>query len=185
MPLRPQLKRCFHCEIVPSEGVILLSERGHFLLRGSAYIQLTPLLDGQHTVNEIIKHLHGQVSAAEVFYALDLLQRHGYVVDATPSVPPEQAAFWDLLNVDTREVVKRLQETTVSVVSFGPIDPAPFHAALALLGVQVSDGGRYGVVLTDDYLREELDAFNKEAFLRDRQWLLVKPVGTEVWVGPL
>src|SRR5262245_28157899 len=123
MPLRPQWKRCFRYEVVPSEGMILLSERGHFLLRGAAYLQLAPLLDGRHTVEELIECLRGQVSAAEIFYALHLLQRDGYVVHAAPSVPSEQAVFWDLLNVDPQDAVKRLQETPVSVVSFGAIDP--------------------------------------------------------------
>ena len=41
------------------------------------------------------------------------------------------------------------------------------------------------VVVTDDYLRAELEDINA-AFLRaGRPWLLVKPVGLELWLGPL
>jgi oxazoline/thiazoline synthase len=185
MSYRPQFKRCFRWALVPSEGVILQSERGPLLLRGLVYFRLAPLLDGQHTVDEIIACLQGQVSAVEVLYALKLLHHRGYVVDVTPSVPSEQAAFWDLLDVDPRDAIKRLQETTVSVVAFGAIDPAPFHATLASLGTQVGDDGQYCVVLTDDYLRDELDAFNQESLAYDRPWLLVKPLGTELWIGPL
>jgi ribosomal protein S12 methylthiotransferase accessory factor len=83
MPQRPQLKHCFHCEVVPSEGVILLSERGDILLRSAIYLQLVPLLDGEHTVHEIVERLRGQSSSAEVFYALDLLQEKGCISDAT------------------------------------------------------------------------------------------------------
>jgi bacteriocin biosynthesis cyclodehydratase domain-containing protein len=185
MLLRPQFKRCFRCEAISSEGVILLSERGRFLLRGTGYLRLAPLLDGQHTINEIIDCLRGQVSAAEVFYALDLLQQHGYVVDAAPSVPSEQAAFWELMGVDPQDAVRRLQETAISVISFGAIDSAPFQPMLASLGCRVSDDGKCWVVFTDDYLHDELDVLNREALARDRPWLLVKPVGTELWVGPL
>jgi ribosomal protein S12 methylthiotransferase accessory factor len=100
-------------------------------------------------------------------------------------MPPEQAAFWDLLDVNPRDATKRLQETTVSVVSFGEIDPAPLHAILASLGVHVSNDGRLCVVLTEDYLCDELDAFNLKALTYGHPWLLVKPVGTELWIGPL
>src|SRR5262249_5018880 len=185
MLFRPQFKRCFRYEVIPSEGVILLSERRRFLLRGAGYLQLAPLLHGQHTIDEIIDRLRGQVPTAEVFYALDLLQQRGYVVDADPSVSSEQAAFWELLDIDPQDAVRRLQETAISVISFGAIDPAPFQPMLASLGCRVGDDGKCWVVFTDDYLYDELGVFNREALARDRPWLLVKPVGTELWVGPL
>lgn len=185
MLLRPHWRDCYRYEIVPSGGVVLLSERQHFLLQGPVYPRLAPLLNGRHTVNEIVERLHGQVSAAEVFYALDLLQQSGYVADATSSPPREQAAFWDLLDINPQDAVSRLWEATVSIVSFGTIDRAPFQAILASLGAQVSDDGRYHVVLTDDYLRSGLDAFNQDSLACDRPWMLVKPVGTELWIGPL
>jgi ribosomal protein S12 methylthiotransferase accessory factor len=80
-------------------------------------------------------------------------------------VPPEQAAFWDLLDVDPRDAVRRLQKAIVSIVSFGIIDPAPFHVTLVSLGAQVGGDGQYCVVLTDDYLHDELDAFNRESLV--------------------
>jgi ribosomal protein S12 methylthiotransferase accessory factor len=186
MPQRPQLKHCFHCEVVPSEGVILLSERGDILLRSAIYLQLVPLLDGEHTVHEIVERLRGQSSSAEVFYALDLLQEKGCISDATSSPPSEQAVFWDLLGADPREAVSRLQEATVSVVSFGKIDPLPFQATLmSLLGVKIGNEGSCRVVLTNDYLHDGLGAVNRQALGDNRPWLLVKPVGSELWIGPL
>src|SRR5262249_51671685 len=150
-------------EVIPLEGVILLSEGGHFLLPGNVYIHLAPLLDGQHTVDEIFNRLQDEVPAAEVFQALTLLRSKGLVVNATPSMPPEQVAYWDMLDVDWEDAVRHLQETTVYLVSFGEIDTAPFQALLASLGVRVGDNGAYWVALTDDYLHDGLDAFNQEA----------------------
>lgn len=184
MSYRPQFKHCFRCEIVPSEGVFLLSEKGHFLLRGSAYMHLAPLLNGQHTLPEITEQLREQVSGPEVYYALELLKRKGYVRDATASMPPEQAAFWDMLEIDPEFAARRLSESPVSVVSLGGLDPAPFRSMLAAIGVPVDDGGRL-IVLTDDYLHPELEGFNEQALARQRPWMLVKPVGTELWIGPL
>ena len=185
MTYRPQFKRCFRCILVPSEGVILQSERGPLLLRDPIYFRLAPLLNGQHTVDEIITCLHGQVSAIEALYALELLHHRGYVVEASPSVPSEQAAFWELLDINPQDAIKRLQETVVSVFTYGEIDITPLYAMLSALSVSVSTNGSYSIILTDDYLRDELDSFNREALVHARPWLLVKPVGTELWIGPL
>lgn len=186
MSLRPRFKRYFRCEIIPAEGiVVLLSERAHFLLRGNAYVQLAPFLNGQYTEDDIVDQLQGRLSAAEVFYALDRLRREGHVVDTTPAMPSEHVAFWELLDVAADAVDRRLQKTTVSVAAFGTLDPAPLANLLTDLGIRVSDEGERWVVLTDDYLRDDLDIFNREALRRKRPWLLTKPVGAELWLGPL
>ncbi|MCA1990916.1 MAG: TOMM precursor leader peptide-binding protein, partial [Coleofasciculus sp. S288] len=182
---QPRFKPCFRCEIVPSEGVFLLSEKAHFLLRGEPYIQLAPLLDGHHTVKEIILLLQDRLSPLEVFSLLDELRHQGYVVDANPSLPLEQAAFWSMLDLAPEKVAKRLHDVTISLGSFGKVDTAPFKTLLESLGVRVGDGGDRSIVLTDDYLQEGLDAFNRDANRHNHPWMLVKPVGIEMWVGPI
>ncbi len=119
---QPKFKPCFRCEIVPSEGVFLLSEKEHFMLRGDAYIQIAPLLDGQHTVEEIIDLLQDKLSAPEIIYLLDRLQSKGYITEENPSVTAEKTAFWEMLNVEPEIAEKRLKEATVTVVSLGKID---------------------------------------------------------------
>jgi ribosomal protein S12 methylthiotransferase accessory factor len=185
MSSRPQLKRHFRCETVSSEEVLLLSERERFLLRGAAYPHVVPLLDGRHSVDEIIHQLRGLISPAEVVYAVGLLRRSGYIGDAISSIPSAQAALWELLDVDPQDAVLRLQDTTVSVVSYGAVDPAPFVNLILSAGVQINSGGRFHIVLTDDYLHNELETFNLEALDQKHPWMLVKPVGAELWIGPL
>ena len=185
MTLRPRLKQCFRYEVIPSEGVVLLYEGGHFLLPGNVYIQLAPLLDGQHTVDEIFACLQDKVPAVEVLHALATLQSKNLIVDIPSPLPSEQAAFWDMADVNVENAVRRLRETTVSIASFGAIDSTPFQSYLASLGIRVGDNGECWVVLTDDYLHDDLTIFNQEALTYNRSWLLVKPVGTELWIGPL
>src|SRR5262245_1492514 len=185
MALRPRFRHHFRYEVIPSEGVVLLYEGGHFLLPGNVYIQLVPLLDGQHTVDEIFARLQDKVPAVEVLQALATLQSKKLIVDIPPSLPPEQAAFWDMADVNVENAVQRLRETTVSIAFFGVINSTPFHNLLASLGIRVGDNGEYCVVLTDDYLRPELNVFNRDALVQNRPWLLIKPVGVELWIGPL
>jgi bacteriocin biosynthesis cyclodehydratase domain-containing protein len=182
---RPRFKPWFRCEIIPSEGVILLSDRGHSLLPGNLYLGVASLLDGQHTVDEIVGCLEGELPAAHVYYAVELLRRRGYLTDADSSLPPEQAAFWDTAGIDGDVAARFLQETAVSVRPFGKIDAAPLTALLTSLGIRIDDDGDRQIVLTDDYLRDELRAVNQEALENNRSWLLTKPVGSELWLGPL
>ncbi|GAB4285599.1 MAG: TOMM precursor leader peptide-binding protein [Oscillatoriaceae cyanobacterium] len=184
---QPIFKHCFRCEIV-KEGVFLISETEQFLLQGEGYIKLAPLLNGQHRVGEIINILQEQLSAEEVYYLLDRLQTKGYIIDGSISMPSEEAAFWQMLGTTPEMAAKRLDELTVSVVAWGDIDPEPFQTILTSLGVKVGEEGDLSVVLTDDYLQAGLEAYNRECWRRGESggsWMLVKPTGIEVWIGPL
>jgi len=182
---RPRFKPWFRCETIPSEGVILLSERGPVLLPGRLYQLVAPLLDGQHTVDEIADCLRGKLAAADAFYAIEILRRRGYLTDVDSSLPSEQAAFWDIVDIDGDAATRLLHEAAVSVRSFGKIDPTALLALLTSLGIRIDDDADRWIALTDDYLRDELRAFNQKALKQNRPWLLTKPVGSELWLGPL
>ncbi|MFT3764352.1 MAG: TOMM precursor leader peptide-binding protein [Minicystis sp.] len=167
-------------------GVFLLSETGHVGLRGAAYEQLVPLLDGRRGVEEIVAALEGTVPAAEVFYALERLRKKGYLVDASVPLAPEQAAFWELCGADPAVAARRLAETTVTVTAVASVDVGPILTQLASIGVRVvPTGGDRRIVITDDVLRPDLAAINAEALADGRPWMLVRPVGIEPWLGPI
>lgn len=182
---QPKFKSSFHVEAIDSVGVFLLSESDYFVLEGCLYQLLVPLLDGHHSIDEIVTLLQGQASAAEVYYTLMLMEQKGYIVDSNDSFAPEVAAFWELLNIDRAQAKSRLTSTTVSVTSFGAVPTQEFIATLESLNVQVCQNGDIGVVLTDDYLQVSLDEFNQKALQSQRPWMLVKPVGRTIWVGPI
>lgn len=194
---KPKFKRCFHVEALEPEGIFLLSERDSFLLSGRLYQLLTPLLDGHHSVDEIIDEvvphlLTEKVSVEEaisagahVYYALMQMEQKGYIADIDDHLPSTLASFCDTLNVDAREANCRLQATKVAVKAFGSIAASEFISTLESLHIQVSDEGDIEVVLTDDYLQDGLDTLNQTALDLSRPWMLVKPVGTIVWIGPI
>ncbi|WP_424096669.1 TOMM precursor leader peptide-binding protein [Moorena producens] len=186
---KPKFKPCFHIEDVESVGVFLLSESEYFVLNGHLYEQLAPLIDGEHSVEEIINLLQGQASTAEIYYALMLMEKKGYIVEndnPMPSdMPSEVAAFWNFLNVDHTTATSRLQSTKVSVRSFGTVPTQPLIAILESLNIQVAEEGEITVVLTDDYLQVGLDRFNHKALQSQGSWMLVKPVGKMIWIGPI
>lgn len=182
---QPRFKRCFHIEVVELEGVFLLSEQDPIFLTGQIYQKLALLLDGSRTVEELVNLLADTASAPEVYYALMRLEQKGYVVENDNNISLEAGAFWDSFSIDNKQVSYLQPRDEVAVTTFSNIPTHLFLSNLESLDIQVNQQGKYHVVLTDDYLRDELAIFNQKALELQQPWMLVKPVGTVVWIGPI
>ncbi len=181
---KPQFKPHFHVEAIEPNTVYLMSEKGHTALSGRIYVLLAPLLNGQHTVDEIVEQLKEHTSLFGIYHALTSMESQGYLTEATEQ-PNEVAAFWSLQGLDSRVAASKLQDTRVSVTAFGAVKTESFISALESLNIQVGDEGDFTVVLTDDYLQPGLDEFNSQALNNQKPWILVKPVGATIWIGPI
>jgi ribosomal protein S12 methylthiotransferase accessory factor len=180
---RPRFRPHFHVEVVPGEGVVLMSDSRQFLLRGKLYEQLAPLLDGRPTT-DLCEQLRGTASPADVYYALTLLERKNYLCELESALPAGQAALWSSQQVVPSEAARRLASRPINVAAFG-VEAAPFRDLLESLHVRLVDVGLPDVVLADSALRPELKECNARALRDGRAWLLVKPIGRQVWIGPL
>jgi bacteriocin biosynthesis cyclodehydratase domain-containing protein len=180
---RPRFRPHFHVEIVPGEGVFLLSDTRHSLLRGRLYELIAPWMDGR-TADDLSRQLKAEASPAEIFYALTQLEKKGYLCEDEPSLPVEHASLWSSLQIAPNIAVQQLAKRPIVVRAFG-VDAHPFLELLKSLHVQLANEGPADVVLTDSAMRQELRSCNAESLRDGRPWLLVKPTGREVWVGPL
>ncbi|MFH8368770.1 TOMM precursor leader peptide-binding protein [Streptomyces sp. NPDC018031] len=75
----------------------------------------------------------------------------------------------------------------VATVVLGSTDPADARAALGAAGLRpVPDpaGAALTLVVCDDYLDPRLADLDAGQRAAGRRWLPVKPVGTEIWLGP-
>jgi ribosomal protein S12 methylthiotransferase accessory factor len=211
---QPQFKPHFHVEIVEPNNVYLMSEQGHIALSGRIYVLLAPLLNGQHTVNEIVDRLKEHTSLFGIYHALTNLESQGYLTEAA-DIPDEVAAFWSLQGIDPSTAISKLQDTKVAVTALGAVKIEPFISALESLNIQASgellqnsaklpassfqsggnpkskiqnpksSEGDFTVVVTDDYLQLGLDEINSQALRTQKPWMLVKPVGATIWIGPI
>ncbi len=182
---KPKFKSCFRVETVEAEGVFLLSERGTIILRDRLYHLLVPLLDGNLTADEIAERLQDKLPAPYIYYALMELEQKGYLVENDEILPANLAVFCQHLNVNVEDAYHRLQATKVAVKALGTLSALEFIATLESLQIQVADEADLEVVLTDDYLRTELVEINQKNLVRSRPWMLVKPTGTIIWIGPI
>ena len=201
---KPKFKPRYHVETVGAEDVFLLAERNSLLLSDRVQQKLATLMDGNHTVEEIIEEvqlylLQEQESSQDVttlfqealnaslkaHYALMQMAQQGYIVENTKHLPSELEIFCDHLNIEPETANRRLKTTTVAVKAFGSIPTSELISILESLNIQVAEEGDIEVVLTDDYLQDGLEEFNQNALQSSCPWMLVKPVGTIVWIGPI
>lgn len=191
---KPQLKPHFRLEIIEPKHVYLLSEYATHALTGGLYCQILPLLNGQHTREELIQKLDGQVVPEHIDYVLERLQEKGYLTDAAHELSPQVAAFWSALGVEPMEVAEKLPQMQVSVGAVGAVNPQPLTEALQAINIAVQPWQTSNlptktnsllVILTDDYLQPELEKINQKALQNQQPWLLVKAIGGVLWLGPI
>jgi bacteriocin biosynthesis cyclodehydratase domain-containing protein len=180
---RPRFKPHLHVATVPDEGVFVLSGAKQALLRGRLYQLVTPFVDGR-SADEICDQLAERASAAEVYYTLSQLERKGFLTEADDNTLTADAAWWSSQEIDHGTAASRLSQNRVAVHGFG-VDCEPLEALLAASGVGTGDDGALAVVAVDHYLRTELAAQNDAALAGGRPWLLVRPAGNQLWLGPL
>lgn len=174
-------------EVINGEGVLILSEETANALHGDAYEKIAPLIDGQHSADQIVDKLAGQVDATKVYYALNIMEAKGYLTEATPDIAVSVAAFWHGAGIEPAAAVAALRQKRVAILTTGKLEASAMLGALDAMGVQVDAQAQADLwlVLTDDYLHAELAAINDASLLANRPWLLVRVTGPELWLGPL
>jgi bacteriocin biosynthesis cyclodehydratase domain-containing protein len=189
-----QIKPHFHVEAIEPNQVYLLAEQSNYALSGQLYCQIVPLLNGQHTREQIVERFDGEFPAEHIDYVLDRLAEKGYLTEVAPELSSEVAAFWSELGIAPPVAAQGLQQpVTLTTVgdNISEVTVAALATALRDMGIPVqnpTDAGSeaaLNIVLTDDYLQPELATINKQALERQQTWLLVKPVGSVLWLGPV
>jgi ribosomal protein S12 methylthiotransferase accessory factor len=183
----PAFKAHLHAEVIPGEGVLVLSEDAAKALHGGAYEKIVPLIDGRRSRDELVDALAGQVDPATVYYVLNGMESKGYLTEASADIPASVGAFWHGAGVEPAAALTALQAKSVSVEIIGDVDSTIVLPALAAAGLKLGpqDQADLWLVLTDDYLRADLAAINAAALQANRPWLLVRTTGRELWLGPL
>jgi bacteriocin biosynthesis cyclodehydratase domain-containing protein len=186
---RPRIRRSHRIELVPGEAVYLVSERGHHVIEGDLVERVVPLLDGKLDVAGILD-LIDDVPPERVLYLIERLVRMNAVVRVDVELPERDGAFWDLSGSTAEQATTRIAAGRAGLAVVGQVDAAPVLAALTAAGAQVeldvaATAVDLQVVVTDDYLNPDLGQHDEAARQTGRPWLLAKPVGSVLWIGPI
>lgn len=186
--LRPALR----AEVIPGEAVFLLWEDGSYVLTGALCEQLVPLLEQGLSWDAL--RLHFPLTPPSVLLeTLQALHRAGLLLSEASA--GEEDVFWDRVLVSGSEARARLQRFPISLKVLSP-SHAPelahfleqtagaLQQQLERLHIPVQDLG-LPVVLVADVLDPRLEPLHLESLKTGRPWLLVRPCGTTLWLGPL
>jgi oxazoline/thiazoline synthase len=182
---RPRFKPQYTVEIIEGQGVLFLTEKESFSLKGSIYELVASQINGTLPSSGIVNSLIGKADVKEVENALLQLETRGLLIEADDSISDSEATFWWMQGIDPKIAASRLKNSEVSVRTFGKIAVEPFLEVLKTFGIRPVETGNVGIVITDDYLNRDLAEYNQESLNTDRSWILIKPVGTQLWTGPI
>ena len=157
----PEFARVF----VEGDAAYLVSERGHIVIKGQGPIAVARAVHaGTPSVRELVD--------ANVMPTQDL-----YLL----------LARWEHLSYLRERGTSTRRSLTVGLTALAGIDEAAMRAALEAAGHVVVDADAehdVTLVLVDDYLNQELPDLNVCQLALGRPWLLARPGGQVVWVGP-
>ncbi|WP_410623552.1 TOMM precursor leader peptide-binding protein [Amycolatopsis sp. cmx-8-4] len=192
----PAFRRHLRAEVRAGKGAYLFSERGVIAMHGAKIESLAALLDGTHDLDRLLRGRPGGMAPEEVAALLTQLVDAGLVTlrKGTGGTRPgdERAlAYWDACGIDADVVAAR--PGTVALIAVGDsaagTDPGAVERALADAGIEVlpADAGvaDLSIVLCADYLDPRLAEIDVEHRRIGRPWLLTRPSGAQVWIGPV
>ena len=183
---RPRFRASLDVHAVRGKFLFLIDEHRQSIVEGEAYVRLAPLLNGEHTISDITAALAETVELSRVFFAIDQLRKSGFIVEGGDAPNDERNAFIEYRRRGTATPSQRtLNDLSVRVRAIGDLQATQLVAAFEASGIRVADEAAVDVVLTDDYLRAALEDINRDAIAAERPWVLVRPRGLSLWLGPL
>ena len=187
---RPRFKPHYRVEL-SENGVFLFSESDTVVLDGRLHRLVAPLIDGRRTADEIVREVADDTSAADVYYTLTRLEQRGHITESCEALPAGEEALWSIQGVDAARAAERpgpgLRLRPGDRLARGRAARAALLSARVRTSRERCRPGEADllVVVTDDYLSRALLRVNQEALRSGAPWMLVRPTGAEIWVGPV
>ncbi|MDH6110620.1 bacteriocin biosynthesis cyclodehydratase domain-containing protein [Kitasatospora sp. MAP12-15] len=189
-------KRHLRAHVVSPDNAYLVSDRGVTHLRGAHLETLAPLLDGTRDLSALVRETGSAMTTQQLGHLLGTLSEAG-LVTYRPTEQPTSAgdrpaeAFWELAGLDGAHSAAQTTTGSVRIITLGSHSPAQVRAAMRAAGLTCAPAGAgvedavLTVVVCDDYLTPGLQQIDADQRAAGRPWLLAKPSGSTLWVGPV
>src|ERR1035437_1015259 len=187
-----RFRQSLQVEIIDNTRLFLLSDAKSLIIDNAVTARVAGLVDGRRTSADIVVELARDLAPTVVFSELDKLRRAGHLVD-TRACEDQAGIYVEGWGSATDGFAERAAQMSIVVSSLGDrLAAGAIEDALGRLGCAVTpldglpDVSTQGlvVVVVDDYLTESLREFNQARQRSGQPWMLVKPWGRELWVGP-
>lgn len=173
--------------VFDERAVLLNAERAqHVITHPRVRALLRRIHEGVDTEDALVDDLYGEIFPAEVLFHLRELKRKRVLAEPCPEWPEEETVFWEEIEFSAHDLRAALAGRSVSVHAVDYTgSPDELIEACARTGVRVATEGDLALVLTDDYESPALAALNDRALAGGKSWMLVRPLGSIVLVGPI
>src|ERR1700741_5401197 len=113
----PRYRQNYSVHTIEHAGTFLLTETLPTVLNGALNERVCPLIDGVRSVDDIVDALRADIQPAQVYYALDLLERRGFVEEADDTIAAAEHAFWHACGLSASVARERLAANPVRLVT--------------------------------------------------------------------
>ena len=169
----------YRIDLFDDHTLLLCSELDKTVLKGAVFCALAPFLqEGHLSADQLVLELNGRIAPEITYFALLELEAKKLIQANSCLLADEIKAFCGLLQISENEAFQKLKSTKVYINGGDDL-----KSSFALLPIQLIDDPHQAdlsVVCVRDYLQPELMAIDT-----DRTWLLCKPYGSEIWIGPI
>lgn len=74
---KPKFKASFDVHTLNDNVLFLLSEHEPVIIESALYAKLGQLLDGEHSIAQIVKSMDGSYTMQQIFFAINRLEQQG------------------------------------------------------------------------------------------------------------
>ncbi|CAM1343363.1 TOMM precursor leader peptide-binding protein [Tenacibaculum amylolyticum] len=182
----PRFKQHIHPTIIDTDKLILSSEFGHQLLTSKSLIEVVKHLDGKLEVSQIIEKLDGVVDKSQVYYILSSLETKKYISEAENVLSNSESSFWSSFSEEESAVALKKSNAKIKIYSFGDYTTEVFSKELNHMDFNVvEENENFAVLITNDYLQNELALKARALWKKDIPFIICKPNGIQAWIGPI
>lgn len=187
-----RFRSSFQVEVLEGKRLFLLNEGQTIIVENPATVKVAALIDGTRSPADIMMALSKEMPPNQVFVEIAKLQKAGHVI-TTPDTGSAAQTFIEGWGPATDGFSEKAAAFPVAVLDRTETGTAAaLEEALAQpgLGVRhVAEADDLGdaaltVVVVEDYLQDGLAELNQRLLDEGRTWMLAKPFGRSLWVGP-
>jgi oxazoline/thiazoline synthase len=181
----------FHVQEMKKGSLMLLAEGDNYLIQNPLCIEIIKYLKNQEnfvSLENILVKLQSlgiSVSAQDLQQIMHELIQFPLVTSHQSKLPDEVQAFLFKLGVSTEIAEEKLKSNKVTVSSYSTCSANVMEEILKPLGIQIGSDGEFHILIVDDYLDNRIQAFSQSAQEKNQSWMLVKPHGRSLWIGPI
>ena len=167
------------------EQVLLTLNDDYVVLKGSMAVEVVSLLNQGASPDEIVASLSNLYPPEQLHFLLMRLEQDGYLVEHVPELNTSLSSFWGALDFRPGEVYNALATHSLALNVIGVEHNLGIKKDLKSMQVRLDGAASHALLLVDDYLNPQLEQYNAKAQKEDVSFLLAKPAGTSIWIGPV